>query len=70
MSGHGRVRVEVHAVLDVDPTAYAQASLEEEWTSELLTDPAAIAAEVRGHWPIGDTIPRWARDSITLVEER
>jgi hypothetical protein len=62
--------VEIRAVVEVDPTAYAVAALAEEQTSVLLTDPADIAAEVRGHWPIEDTIPRWARHAITVIEER
>lgn len=62
-------RLEIRGVLEIDLDAYAAAALEEEDTTELLTDPDEILMEVSGHFPIEDAIPRWARNAIKFVSE-
>lgn len=62
------VRVEIHAVLEVDIDKWAAEHDNHGHTPS--THPGDVAGQVRwGLFTVEDQIPRWARDAITFISE-
>lgn len=67
-----RIRVRYVAELEIDPDAWYDAALEEEWIAPGdvdSTDHAEIAEEALGYLSAADHLPRWARDAMSVTSE-
>jgi hypothetical protein len=68
----GRIRVRVTAEFEIDTAAWHAAAIEAEHLQpgELDTDDHQLIAEyATGYTAAEDHLPRWARDSMTVVSE-
>lgn len=68
-----KIRVEIHAVIEVDTDQWRlidpmdNPDPDHDPTTASETE---IGWVVRNLWPIDDHLPRWARDAVRVVEER
>lgn len=67
-----RIRVRYIAELEIDPDAWYDAALEEEWIQPGEVDPsdhAEIAEHALSYLGAADYLPRWARDAMECTGE-
>lgn len=68
------MRVRITIEVDVDPEVWVAAAVEEEWLvdGECANDPTnhvAVADAATAYVDAEDQMPRWARDSMSVISQ-